>query len=122
MILDGGAERIGAMSLRHATEFPKRFLNPFAQCFKRFRETQRDRFDVAVSQHAMKEAVIESRSSDLHIQTIHDREVTGRQAGRMMKLFKVNRLAGPMQASPLGHASLEGSSCGVGKFARLSLL
>jgi hypothetical protein len=122
MILDSGTERIGSMSLRHTTELPKRFLNPFAECFKRLGETQRDRFDVAVGQHAVKEPVIESLSRDLHVQTIHDREVTGGQSGRMMKLFKVDGLAWSMQASPSGDAAFESSSRGVGELAGLRLL
>jgi hypothetical protein len=122
VILDGGTKRIGSMSLRHSAEFPKRFLNAFTQGLKRFRETERDRFDVAVSQHAMKEPVIESRSSNLHVQRIHNREVAGGQSGRMMKLLKVDRLAWPMQAPPLSYASLKGSASGVGKRAGLGLL
>jgi hypothetical protein len=122
MILDGGAERIGTMSLRHATKFPKRFLKAFTQGLERFRETQRDRFDVAVGQHAVKECVIESRSSDLHVQTIHDGEVAGGQSSGVMLLWEEDGFARSMQASPIGDASLEGSSRGVGELAGLSLL
>ncbi|MEO8496373.1 MAG: hypothetical protein ABI614_15000 [Planctomycetota bacterium] len=122
VVLDGGTERIGTMPLRHTTEFPKRLLNAFTQGLERFRETQRDRFDVAVGQHAVKEGVIESRSSDLHVQTIHHREVAGGQSGGVMLLWKEDRFAWPMQASPFGDASLEGSSSGVRELARLGLL
>jgi hypothetical protein len=61
------------MTLRHTTEFPKRFLNAGTQRFERFGETQGHRLDVAVRQHAMKERVIESVSDDLHakfVQTV----------------------------------------------------
>ena len=122
VVLDGGTERIGTMPLRHTTEFPKRFLNALTQGLERFRETQRDRLDVAVGQHAVKERVIESRSSDLHVQTIHDREVAGGQSCGVMLLWEEDGFAWPMQASPLCHASLEGSSSGVRELARLSLL
>ena len=110
------------MPLRHTTEFPKRFLNAFTQGLERFRETQRDRFDVAVGQHAVKERVIETRSSDLQVQTIHHREVASGQSCGVMLLWEEDGFAWPMEASPLGDASFEGSSSGVGELARLSLL
>jgi len=36
VIADRRAERIGSMPLRHSSEFPKRFLDALAECFKRF--------------------------------------------------------------------------------------
>ncbi|MDA1055745.1 MAG: hypothetical protein O3C40_35570 [Planctomycetota bacterium] len=66
--------------------------------------------------------MIETRSSDLQVQTIHHREVASGQSCGVMLLWEEDGFAWPMKVSPLCHASLEGASRGVGKLARLSLL
>ena len=64
VISHGRTERIGAMPLRDTAKFPERFLNAMTECFKRFRKTQGDRFDVAVGQDAVKQCMVESLSGD----------------------------------------------------------
>ena len=50
--------------------------------FKRLGKTQRDAFDIAVGQHAVKERVVETLPGDLHTQLVADGEVAGRQPPR----------------------------------------
>ena len=113
VISNGGRQRITAMPLRHAAEFPERFLNAGTERFKRLRKTQRYAFDVAVRQYAVKERVLKSLPGDLHTQLVADREVTGGQSPRMMFLVEEHRPARTMQASPSIHASLERSTGGI---------
>lgn len=54
MVANSRAERVGTMLDRNAAELPKRILNSLAECFEGLGETQRNGFDVAVGQHAVK--------------------------------------------------------------------
>ena len=118
----GGSQRIAAMPFGYATKVPKRFLNAGTERFKRFGKTERDAFDVAVRQHAMEKGVIESVPCDLHAEFVAHRKVTGGQSSRIMLLIKEDRLAGPMQTSPLTHSSLKSATCRIRKLAIVSLL
>ena len=118
----GCRQRITAVPLRHAAEFPERFLNAGTECFKRFREAQRYAFDVAVRQHAVEECVIEPVSGDLHTEFVADGEVTCRQSPGMMFLTEEYGFARAMQTSPFGDASFKCATRGIGKLTRVSLL
>jgi len=110
------------MPLRHATEFPERFLDPCAECLERFAEAKRNRFDVAVGQHAMKQQVVKSLAGDLDTQSVHDRKVAGGQSPGVMLLGKVDWLVGTVQRSPLGHPSFEGAASRIGELTRVLFL
>lgn len=118
----GGSQRIAAMPFGYATKVPERFLNAGTERFKRFGKTERDALDVAVRQHAVEKGVIESVPCELHAEFIAHREVTGGQSSRIMLLIKEDRLAGPMQASPLTDTSLKSATCRIRKLAIVSLL
>ena len=122
VISHGRRQRITAMPLRHAAEFPERFLNAGTERFKRLGKTQRDGFDVAVGQHAVEECVIETLPGDLHTQLVADGEVAGRQSPRIMFLTEENRLARAMQASPFVDASFKCATRGIWKLINMSLL
>jgi hypothetical protein len=122
VILNRGAERVGAMQLRHAPELPERFLDAFAEGFERFRKTERDGLDIGVRQDAMKKRVIESRTGDLDPEFIHHGEVTGGDLPGMMLLRKGDGLVGPVGASPEPHAALERPSRGIEMLSRITLL
>lgn len=107
MIADRRGQRIRTVPLRHSAELPERFLDALAERLERFRKTQRDTFHVAVSQHAVKQRVIESLAGDRHAQLIAHGEVARRQSSRPMNLAEEHRLPRPVQAAPSGHASLE---------------
>lgn len=66
VVANRSAERIGTMLSRHAAEVPKRILDPLAECLEGLRETQRDRLDIAVRQHTVKQRVLEGLSGDRH--------------------------------------------------------
>jgi hypothetical protein len=97
------------MPLGDTTEFPERFLNAFTERLERFGETERDRFDVAVRQDAVKQSVIESHSGDLDPEIIADGEIACREPSGMMLLGKEDGLARSMESSPLGDPALESS-------------
>lgn len=118
----GGSQRIAAMPFGYAAKVPKRFLNAGTERFKRFGKTERNTFDVAVRQHAMEKGVIESTPCDLHAEFVAHRKVTGGQSSRIMLLIKEDRLAWPMQTSPLTHTSLKSATCRIRKPAIVSLL
>jgi len=86
VISNSGGQRITAMPLRDAAKLPECFLNAVTERFKRFRKTQRDRFEVAVREYAMKKRMVEGRSSKRHAEFIADGEVARGQPSRMMNL------------------------------------
>ena len=118
----GGSQRIAAMPFGDSAKVPERFLNAGTERFKRFGKTERDAFDVTVRQHAVEKGVIESVPCDLHAEFVAHRKVTGGQPSRIMLLIKEDRLAGPMQTSPLTHTSLKSATCRIRKLAIVSLL
>jgi hypothetical protein len=122
VVSNGRAERVGAMLNRHTTELPKRILNSLAECFEGFGETQRNGFDVAVRQHAVKERVLESRSGNLHVQRIANGEIACRESSRVVILRKENRLVGTVDRSPIGDPSLERSACRILELAGIPSL
>lgn len=115
VVVDRGAEAVGSMTLRNPAELPERFLDPLAEGLERLRETERYRLDVGVSQHAVKQHVIEPRLGDRYVELIHDREVTRGDLAGLMHLWEHHRFAGALGASPKSHTSLEGPSGRVGK-------
>ena len=86
VISNSGGQRITAMPLRDAAKLPECFLNAVTERFKRFRKTQRDRFEVAVREYAMKKRMVKGRSSNCHAEFIADGEVARGQPSRMMNL------------------------------------
>jgi hypothetical protein len=115
VISHGRAQRIRTVPLWHTTELPERFLNALTESFKRFRKTQRDRFHIAVCQHAVEQCVVESRSGDCHAEVVADGEVARSQSARMMNLAEVNRLVRPVKTTPCGDAPFECSPSGIRK-------
>ena len=110
------------MPLRNAAEFPKRFLNACAECFKGFRKTQRHTFHIAVRQHAVKECVLKSPSGNLHTQFVADGEVTGDDSPRVMLLIEEHRFPGTMQTPPLSDTTLQSTTRGIGELSGMLLL
>lgn len=122
VIPHGRTERIRAMPLRDAAEFPERLLNAFAEGFERFGKAQRDRFDIAPGQHAVKQRVVKSFTGDPHAQVVAHREVAGGQPARMVNLPEEHRLARSVKTPPPGHAALERAAIRIRKAARIRLL
>jgi len=122
VIAYGRAERITSVLCGHATELPKGVLNSFTECFERFGETERDGFDIAVSQHAVKKRVLESCSGDPHPEFVADGEVTGGEAARVMVLRKEHRFVRSVNRSPIGDTTLEGAPGRFIKLARMLAL
>jgi|GEM_PF-2286897 len=117
-----GAERIRAMPLRNTTEFPERFLNPVTERFKRLRKAQRDRFHVAVGQHAVKQNVLKPRSGDRHTEVIADGKVTRSQPSRMMNLPEVHHFVRSVETPPQSHSPLKRAPSGIRKLPGVCLL
>ena len=122
VIAYGRAERITSVLCGHATELPKGVLDSFTECFERFGETERDGFDIAVSQHAVKKRVLESCSGDPHPEFVADGEVNGGEAARVMVLRKEHRFVRSVNRSPIGDTTLEGAPGRFIKLARMLAL
>ena len=97
----------------NATELPERILNSLAECFEGFGETQRDRFDIAIGQDAVKQGVFENGSGDLDAQGVADGEIAGCKPSRVMVLGKEDRFVGSLDCPPIGNAAFECPTGGV---------
>ena len=122
VVVHGRAEAVGSVALRHPAELPKCLLNPFAEGFKRFGEAERNRFDVGVSQHAVKQRVIEPRPGNRHAEFVHHGEVTSGDLCGVMHLREHHRLVGSLRASPQPHPSLKRPPGGIGVLTAILLL
>lgn len=106
-VVDCRTQAVRAMPPGHAAELPEGLLNPGRKRLERFRETERDRLDVRVGQHAVKQHVIKPQPGDRHPEIVHHGEIAGRQPARMMNLLEHHWLSRTRRAAPVGDSPLE---------------
>jgi hypothetical protein len=116
--LHGRRQPIRAMHLRHATQFPQRVLQPFAETLQAFRETDSPRLPVGVCEHEMIDHVHERTSVDRHSKVGTVREIAGRQPTGMMHLGEEDLLGWSALGPPSLDPPLQGPQLTVRKAAR----
>jgi hypothetical protein len=98
---------VRAMTLGHATHFPKRILDPLAQAGEALREAQRRVLPVRVGQHEVVQQVRKRLPLNGHPQALHVREVRGGQPARLMYLAEEQLLGRTVLGLPLVHPPLQ---------------
>ena len=121
-VVDGGAQPIRAVPLRHAAQFPDGVLITLTQALETLREADRHRLPVRVCQHEVVQQVVERLALDRHAQFVHVREIRGRQPARLMHLAKEHFLGRSLQGAPTPHLPLQRPQLPVGKPARVAAL
>ena len=97
---------IGAMLRRHAADLPERFLNALGQRFKRFAETDGDRFHIGVGEHKMMDQMGERNVSNRDAQILHMGKIRLSSFTRDVLLCKHDLAIGSMQHAPLLNMAL----------------
>jgi hypothetical protein len=114
---DCRCQAIGAMQLRHATQFPQGVLQALAETLVALGEAHRARLPVRVREHEMVNQVLKGRPVDGHLQRGAMREVAGAQPPGMMQLREKHFLRRPFQGTPLFETPLQGAQLTVGETA-----
>ena len=104
---------IGAMALRHAAQFPQRILQSLAEALQAFREADRARLPVRVSQHKVVDQVREREAVDRHAQLGAMREVAGAEPTGMMDLSEEDLLGRAFESTPFAAPPLQGPQLAV---------
>ena len=113
---------IRAMQLRHASQFPQRVLQPFAETLQAFREAQCDRLPIGVREHEMIEHMHKRTAADRHAQVRAVGEVAGSQPTRMMYLGEEDLFGRPALGPPTLDLPLQRPQLAVGEAARKATL
>jgi hypothetical protein len=114
-VVDRGAQAVGAMPLRHASQLPQGVLQPLAEALEALGKTDRYRLPIGVGQHQVVHQVGERLALDRHAQGVHVREVTGAQPAGFMQLGEEDFLGWPGLGPPAPNVPLQGPQLAIGK-------
>src|SRR5205085_9617745 len=87
-ILHRCRQMVRAMLLGHAANLPERFFDSFSKRFKRFTQTDGDRFHVGVGEHKMMDHVGKGNTSKRDAQILHMGKIRLSSLTREMLLCK----------------------------------
>ena len=110
---------VGAMTLRHGTQFPDGVLPPLAQAGETLREAHRHVLPIRVGQHEVVQQVREGLSLDGHAQFVHVRKVRRAQPARFMHLTEKHFLGWAVLGFPLPHPAFDGATLPLPVLARM---
>ncbi len=106
-VVDRGTHAIGAMALRHTTQFGKRVLQALAQRLETLREADRRRLPVRVGEHEVVEQVMEALPLDRDAQVVHRGEVGGSQPAGFVDLGEEHFLRWAGNGAPAANMPLQ---------------
>jgi hypothetical protein len=119
---DGRRQSVGAMTPRHAAQFPQGVLQTCAQALQALGEAEGAGLPVRVGQHKVVDQMRQWHASDGHAEAGAMREIAGAQPARLMHLGEEHFFGRTVQGMPLLDAALEGPQLTVGKAARITPL
>jgi hypothetical protein len=117
MVVHSGGQRVAAVPMRHAAQFPEGILQSVRKRLERFRRTHRHRLPVRVGQHEVVDHVIEWLAGDGDVQGVHVGEVGGREVAGLVDLAEHDGLAGTVSGPPLPHPAFEGPAMRIEELA-----
>jgi hypothetical protein len=108
-------QRVGAMHLRHAAQFPQRVLQTGTQTLEALGEADRATLPVRVGQHEVVNQMRERDAADGDAQVGAMGKVGSTESARFVNLGEEHFLGRPLHGSPLLDPPLQGPQLAVGE-------
>jgi hypothetical protein len=119
LLMDGRAQRIGAVHLGSAIDLPERVLNPLSQRLKGLAKAHRNGLHIRVRQDQMGHQMWKRYSGKNDVQIFHLGEIgRGALSGRV-DVLEDDLLRRSMDRLPVGNLPLEGAHLGRGRVLRV---
>ena len=121
-VVDGRAQPVGAVPLRHAAQLPQGILQSLAEALQALGEADRRRLPVGVGEHEVVRQVGERLALDGHAQVAHVREVAGAQPAGLVHLGEEDLPGRPGLGPPPPDVPLQRPELAVGEAAGVAAL